>query len=388
MKILFISTPDTSDDRREWSGTMHQSFVCLQQAGFDVTYLSAMRDYHESFGDKLLCTYWLKWMTWFRRNTRMIESFYGERLYKQTLRGFDYSPYDVIFVPTNISIVYALPRQTRAKVVHLVDATIDSLFGYYTEFSGLIWQNRLEGHLIGKAAFQRSDLIIASSDWCKLNAMQDYSIPEERIAVIEFGANIEAKDVPAVAKRLDGKKHLNIYLSGVNWERKGGDVAVECCEELLKQGISCTLHITGMIPPEKHRNKSFIHTYGFLNKNIQDQYQRIISIMGEMDIFVFPSRAECSSIALCEACGFGLPIFCYDTGGTGNYVINGKNGYMLPLNSTGKDFASYIIKGIQRNELCSLSQGAVSLYQERLNWGVWGKRVKEVIESLGTNENN
>ena len=82
------------------------------------------------------------------------------------------------------------------------------------------------------------------------------------------------------------------------------------------------------------------------------------------------------------------PIFCYDTGGTGNYVINGKNGYMLPLNSTGKDFASYIIKGIQRNELCSLSQGAVSLYQERLNWGVWGKRVKEVIESLGTNENN
>lgn len=109
--------------------------------------------------------------------------------------------------------------------------------------------------------------------------MQDYSIPEERIAVIEFGANIEAKDVPAVAKRLDGKKHLNIYLSGVNWERKGGDVAVECCEELLKQGISCTLHITGMIPPEKHRNKSFIHTYGFLNKNIQDQYQRIISIM-------------------------------------------------------------------------------------------------------------
>lgn len=129
MKILFISTPDTSDDRREWSGTMHQSFVCLQQAGFDVTYLSAMRDYHESFGDKLLCTYWLKWMTWFRRNTRMIESFYGERLYKQTLRSFDYSPYDVIFVPTNISIVYALPRQTRAKVVHLVDATIDSLLG-------------------------------------------------------------------------------------------------------------------------------------------------------------------------------------------------------------------------------------------------------------------
>lgn len=382
MKILFISTADTSDDRREWSGTMHQSFVCLQQAGFDVTYLSAMRDYQQTFGDKLLCTYWLKWMTCFHRNTRMIESFYGERLYKQTLRSFDYSPYDVIFIPTNISIVYALPRQTRAKVVHLVDATIDSLFGYYTEFSGLIWQNRMEGHLIGKAAFRRSDLIIASSDWCKLNAMHDYNIPEERITVIEFGANIEATDVPAEAKQLDGKKHLNIFLSGVNWERKGGDVAVECCEELLRQGISCTLHITGMILPEKHQNKSFIHSYGFLNKNIPEQYQRIISIMKEMDIFVFPSRAECSSIALCEACGFGLPIFCYDTGGTGNYVINGKNGYMLPLCSYGKEFARQIEHSYKANELNKLSEGSIEMYKGILNWGRWTERVKESINSL------
>ena len=61
---------------------------------------------------------------------------------------------------------------------------------------------------------------------------------------------------------------------------------------------------------------------------------------------------------------------------------------MLPLNSTGKDFASYIIRSIQRNELCNLSQGAVSLYRERLNWDVWGKRVKEVIESIVINEDN
>ena len=382
MKILFISTADTSDDRREWSGTMHQSFVCLQQAGFDVTYLSAMRDYQQTFGDKLMCTYWLKWMTCFHRNTRMIESFYGERLYKQTLRSFDYSSHDVIFIPTNISIVYALPRQTHAKVVHLVDATIDSLFGYYTEFSGLIWQNRIEGRIIGKAAFRRSDLIIASSDWCKLNAMKDYNIPEERITVIEFGANIEAKDVPAKAKRLDGKKHFNIYLSGVNWERKGGDVAVECCEELLRQGISCTLHITGMILPEKYANKPFIRTYGFLNKNIPEQYLLIINIMKEMDIFVFPSRAECSSIALCEACGFGLPIFCYDTGGTGNYVINGKNGYMLPLNSCGKEFARQIEQSYKANELNKLSEGSIELYKGKLNWGRWTERVKEAINSL------
>ena len=32
------------------------------------------------------------------------------------------------------------------------------------------------------------------------------------------------------------------------------------------------------------------------------------------------------------------PVITYDTGGVGNYVINGLNGYRLPLSSDAKDF--------------------------------------------------
>lgn len=147
-------------------------------------------------------------------------------------------------------------------------------------------------------------------------------------------------------------------------------------------GYDVTLHITGMTPPAQHQEKTFIKAYGFLNKNNPSEYMRIIDIMKRMDIFLFPSKAECSSIALCEACGFGLPIFCYDTGGTGNYVINGRNGYMLPLSSGGKEFAYRINDCYKAAKLDTLSIGAVEIYKNKLNWLRWTERVKTAITEL------
>lgn len=55
---------------------------------------------------------------------------------------------------------------------------------------------------------------------------------------------------------------------------------------------------------------------------------------------------------------------------------------MLSLNSSGKEFAKKIIECIKCNELDTLSFGAVKQYKEKLNWAVWGEKVKQYIESL------
>ena len=382
-KILFISTSSSPDDRRAWSGTVYQALKGLQKAGFEVDYLSALRDYKQNFVDKLLCTYWLRVPGKFNKMTRMDESFYTVRIFKQTLDNFDYSPYDVIFVPTHIAIVNAIPKSIKSKIVHLVDATVDSLFDYYSEFSNLWFHNYWEAHYLGKMAFKRSDLIIASNNWCKNNAIKQYGIPYDRLAVIEFGANIDMDDIPAIPKNYDGSKPLKIYWCGVNWVRKGGDIAVEACKELIERGIQVELHITGMRElPQDIDNHSWIHNHGFLDKNNPSQYRRLIDLMTEMDIFLFPSRAECSSIALCEANGFGLPCFVYDTGGTANYVHNGFNGYMLPLSATGKEFAERIYKSLTNSEINRLSRNARNKFENSLNWDVWSEKVKKAMQIL------
>ena len=382
-RILFIGMASTGDDRNAWSGTCFQAYQALKHAGFEVTYLSALQNVQNGFVEKLLFTYWSYIHKIFHTNVRVDESFYTVRLFSHTLKDFDYAPYDVIFIPTYLSAVCALPKHMKPKVVHLVDATIDSLFNYYSEFTGLTWQNRLEASFLGRKAFRRSDLLIASSDWCKKNAIEQYHIKPQKISVIEFGANIDSTHISAQPKLLSGKNHLNIYWSGVNWYRKGGDIAVECCEELINAGYSITLNITGMKElPEECKEKSFIKNYGFLSKNNSNQYEKLISIIKDQDIFLFPSKAECSSIALCEANGFGLPCFAYETGGTENYIRNGENGYMLPLNSTGKDFADKIIECIKGNELDALSLGAIKQYRTKLNWSVWSEKVKQQIDLL------
>lgn len=385
-RILFVFSSTSAGDRAAWSGTIYQSYQGLSRAGYEVDYLCAVRDSHDGVIDKLLWRYWSHVPKLVGKNVRVDETFYSVRVFKDTLSSFDYTPYDVIFVPTHIAIVNALPKNIKAKIVHLADATVDSLFDYYSEFSNLLCHNYKEAHILGKQAFRRSDLLIVSSDWCKSNAVADYGVDPKKIAVIEFGANIDDMDIPALPKKINENNSLNIYWSGVNWTRKGGDVAIECCNELLKRGYKVTFHITGIKkddPLSKHLScLPYVKNHGFLSKNNPNEYKELIRILEEMDIFLFPSRAECSSIALCEANGFGLPCYVYDTGGTANYVLNGVNGYMLPMSAGAIEFADKIEENIKNKELNSLSSGAVEHYKTHLNWDVWSKRVTEVIDKL------
>ncbi len=383
-RILYISTAKSKDDRAEWSGTVYSSLHSLERAGFEVDYLNALRGAGHDFFDKLWVRYWCWIANRWKKNVRFDESFYTTRMMRKVLDRIDYSGYDVIFVPTDMCIVSALPKRVKAKIVHLVDAPVDSLFDYYTEFSNLTWQNRFEASHLTKRAFRRADLIIASSDWCKAESVKHCGIDPDKIAVVEFGANIDREDIPAKSKAYCADRPLRVYWSGVNWERKGGDVALDACRALTERGLAVEFHITGMRRlPGEAEGLPWVVNHGFLNKNNPEEYRRLVGIMGEMDIFLFPSRAECSSIALCEANGFGLPCFVYDTGGTANYVINGKNGYMLPLAATGSDFADKIAEAVAGRRLAALSRGAVSHYKARLNWEVWQEKVAEAVNGIG-----
>ena len=379
-KVLYISTAKNRDDKIEWSGTVYHSLHALEHAGFEVDYVNALEGHKQDIVDKLWAQYWCWISNHLKKNVRFDESYYTMRMMRDVLSKIDYTKYDIVFVPTDMCIVTALPKHVKAKIVHLVDAPVQSLFDYYTEFSNLTWHNRLEASYLTKKAFRRADLIIASSDWCKSEAVKHCGVATDKILVAEFGANLEDKDIPILMHNYIEGEQLNVYWSGVNWERKGGDIAYDTCIELRKRNIDVQFHITGMRQlPDEVLSQPWVHSHGFLNKNNPDEYQRLIEIMSHQHIFIFPSRAECSSIALCEANAFGLPCFVYDTGGTANYVQNGYNGYMLPLSATGKDFAEKIIN--VRTDFPTLSLNARHQYGKRLNWAVWSDKVKKAIHA-------
>lgn len=181
------------------------------------------------------------------------------------------------------------------------------------------------------------------------------------------------------------KQKLNILFSGINWKRKGGDIAVSTIEELNSRGIEATLYICGIKDeslPAKLRNLDYIKNVGFLNKNKKTDLKKYLEIWEKTDIFILPTRAECSAIVLNEANAYGVPILTTDTGGLSDYVINDKNGIRMSLNAKGKDYANVIENWIKNNDLERLSIGARDLYITTNSWKAWGENFNLLLKSM------
>lgn len=69
-------------------------------------------------------------------------------------------------------------------------------------------------------------------------------------------------------------------------------------------------------------------------------------------------------------------------GGVKNYVEDGRNGYLLPIGSTGADFGRKIKECLETGELGKMSETSKTVYKEKLNWDVWANKVEKIICNL------
>ena len=89
--------------------------------------------------------------------------------------------------------------------------------------------------------------------------------------MVELGANLRSSHLGKCIKDYRSKAKLNILLSGENWQRKGGDIAVACCQALREKGLDVALFIVGMEVPSEYSHLAFMKQIGFLNKHIHAQ---------------------------------------------------------------------------------------------------------------------
>ena len=384
-KILDIAFASDPNDKSAWSGTNFKIYQSLCAIG-DVDYLSCgtikvgQTEFLFKCWRKLLRL--LKLSNYTAAPTFTIS--FRDKIQKY-LSNFTYEKYDYIYVATSSVITSAIlkvleRKEHHAKVVFHTDATYSAIANYYNIGLGELHPRHLnEANEIGKHAFNGADYIILSSDWAKKHAIEDYVVDGSKIFVIPFGANIDDPDMGKMVKDYTHRRSYKFLFNGVDWLRKGGDVAVECVRILNEKGIETELHVVGASVPSKYSGLDFIHPHGFLNKNNPEEYIEFVCLMKSVDALLFPSHAECSAIALCEASGFGLPVFCYDTGGLANYVYEGVNGFRLPSSSTSVDFAAKIEECMREDKFAELNQGALRIYNEFLNWKSWTITVKNQV---------
>jgi glycosyltransferase involved in cell wall biosynthesis len=166
---------------------------------------------------------------------------------------------------------------------------------------------------------------------------------------------------------------------GVDWQRKGGDIALETLERLIGLGIPAELIVVGCEPPPGHDHEC-LTVVGRLKKNSAEHRRTLMRYFLCSDFLLLPTRSDTFGHVFCEAGALGLPSITTSVGGVGEVVRDGENGYALPFAATGADYAE-LIAAIWRDKdrYHGLSLGSRRAFDQRLNWDAWGSGVKEAV---------
>lgn len=382
MLIGFVSDTDPFTDRTSWSGTVYKLRESIEHAGFDVVWVrfdKRLDDLRSKIGLRLL-----NWYIRFSHKQVVGTCYLGFfcRYYAKTIeRQGLYASCDYLFFAGPSGAQIALYLKKAVPYIYLADASYHLMENYYWFNLSPFFARRARRQ--EEQATQRAWLNIRSSQWAADGAVRCCGADPQRMAVLEFGANIDEHDISTVAPYNDGP--LNIIFSGTDWQRKGGDVAVQTVELLRDMGLDARLFIVGIRElPAVHQGKMFITNVGFLNKNQPADYRRYTDLWHRAHLLLLPTRAECSAIVFSEAAAYGIPVFTYDTGGTANYVVDGLNGYRLPLRQGAGAFAQRIHACITDHQMATLAQGARHLYDDKLSWTRWMERFRHLINDLNT----
>ncbi len=375
-RIAYLTLNDPRD-RRSWSGVHYHMAQALEKHCGQLTYIGpikpagfilekfASRAFHRLTGRTYLHTHSGSLA---RRVARIAE---------QRMAG---EKFDLIFAPAGSVAIAEL--RTSSPIVYLSDTTFRLMTGY-SEFSGLLERSAQEADQIERRAIGKAELAIFSSSWASRSAIEHYQAPRKKVHVVPFGANLE--DPPtsetALARRAP-RDNCRLLFVGVDWERKGGDIAFETLLALRRRGLAAELTVVGCTPPRNfaHKNMKIVP---FLDKNKPNARQLLSRLYLDADFFLLPTRAECFGIVFCEANAFGLPAIATDTGGVSEVVQNGVNGYLLPPSARGDEYAR-VIEDLYRDEsrYSEMRVRSRAMFEERLNWDAWGNVVRRLLQEL------
>lgn len=236
------------------------------------------------------------------------------------------------YIITTLHNVAFLPKIKEYQYFIYSDASIRQLddFVYYQK-SECHNKNKINSlyrkikHALYKGLFNRAILrlvrhghhFLCVSNWYLKALQNEYAIPKGQITLLPTGIDSSFWK----GKRQGSDTKFRILFIGNDFVRKGGDLLLEIAQWTEFEEVEfhfVTKHHPSIIPP----NASF---YNDINPNSKE----LLSLMHSCDLFVMPTRADCSSFALLEAASCGLPAVISDVGGISELVEENVTGILL-----------------------------------------------------------
>lgn len=377
MNITYISSFDAKDVN-SYSGTGYYIPKKLEDSGDKLNFignLSKLNPFSQKFKKhvyKLMGENYL-----IERNPMVLKtwgSFINKHLNPKTqlVLGYSSQPF--------ARLVTSKPK------VFWTDATFANMVDYYPVYSNLCRESIRDGNRMEHAAIHNASLAVYSSEWAAKTAVKHYGVSESKVRVVPYGANIDVdysySDILARTKQKPSDI-CNLLFLGVEWYRKGGDIALEVARALNRQGIKTRLSVVGVDPGEEVKALDFIKCYGYISKSTKEGRNLMHMIISESHFLILPTRADCTPIVYGEMNAHGIPVITTNEGGIPSLITNGVNGFMFDKESKIEVFSDCIIELMENEKkYMELAKSSFNEYKTRLNWDVSIKKFKKILKEV------
>ncbi|MDB9449953.1 glycosyltransferase family 4 protein [Dolichospermum circinale] len=384
MKIAYSTAYDARSltGSNEWSGLGYYISQTLKNQGIDMEYLGPLQEpYIFSIVQKCKRRYYKSFQhTHYEKDADLLVlKGYADQLSKKLVA----TNADVIFSATIRPIVYLDCHQ---PIVFWTDATCAGLVDFYPQYNNLCQESLENWQMMERLALQKCKLAIYASEWAAQTAIDYYNADPNKVKVVPFGANIDSSRNFSEIKDLIESRPSNkckLLFLGVDWFRKGGDVALKVAEELNKLGLNTELTVVGCQPIVEGSLPSFVKPLGFISKSTNEGKERINQLLAESHFLILPSRAECYGVVFCEANSLGVPCISRKVGGIPTIIKPNVNGNLFDLNTEITEYCEYISRLFSNySDYKNLALSSFNEYQSRLNWSVAGKTVQELLTTI------
>jgi glycosyltransferase involved in cell wall biosynthesis len=253
-----------------------------------------------------------------------------------------------------------------------IDQTLTQLFDHYGLRASIGRKIAADAVARERQGYLSAEGIIAHSRWAAHSVIEDYGVPDERVHVVNPGANLDLAsydrwESTEITRRADGRNdgstdHAVRFVSvGKDWRRKGLDRLLAAFALARKQTPDIVLQIIGCereALPSELRDTPGVEWAGFVDKGRDpDAFVRQVA---SCDVGCLLSRAEAGGIALREFHALGLAVLCTSAGGAPEHA-SPEAGWLVGPDAPSEAIAQSILEiAGDRNALAAKKEMAWS----------------------------
>lgn len=301
---------------------------------------------------------------------------------RQVERKLRRSSADIVLCAEN-AVPLAYLRCDRPLVLW-TDTTLGSLVGFYQYMNNLCAETQRNIFRMEQAALDRCQRLIVTSDWAAQTAIQLYNLPREKVRVIPRGSNhqrqLTHKDVLAWLHQKP-LQPCRLLFVGVDWRRKGGDIALATAQHLQQAGLAVELHIVGCQPSQSLPD--YVKVHGFIDRTQSAGEQQYVDLLKQTHFLLFPTRADAFANAISEASAYGVPTLASQVGGIPTLIQTGVNGYTFPLDADAAAYATKVLQIIANpNTYFTLAAGSLHTFETQMSWEASRYKIQTYLNEL------